>query len=96
MAKLFLLNGISATTAMVALSVGYIALVLAKKESGILKVIGNIIGVFVMIASILLILIKVAFISSCPYKSERFLMRQKMTQERMMPVQLPPTALPKK
>ncbi len=56
--RTMMVMGISATTAMIALALGYIVITLANKEKGGLKKIGNIIGVSIIVISALLILAK--------------------------------------
>jgi len=48
-----------ATMALIALALGYIACSLAKKEKGVLKTVGYIIGASIIVVSSLLILVKI-------------------------------------
>lgn len=58
------------TIALVALTLGYIVCSLAKKETGLLKKIGYIIGVAVIIISSVIVIVKVQCVARiCPMKS---------------------------
>jgi hypothetical protein len=91
------LLSIPGTTAMIALALGYIVVVLANKEKGRLKSYGYIIGVAIIITSSLLILAKVLWITTGATKCDRILMHQKMMMQEREPLKMmPPAPVPKK
>jgi len=91
------LLGIPGTTAMIALALGYIVVVLANKEKGRLQPLGYLIGAAIIIVSTLLILAKFVWITTGATKCDRILMHNKtMMQEREPLKMMPPAPVPKK
>ena len=89
--------GISGTTAMIALALGYIVVTLANKEKGRLKSYGYIIGAAIIIASTLLILAKFVWIATGVSSRCGVSMHQKMMMREREPLKMmPPAPVPKK
>lgn len=87
-----ILSGVPATTAMVALALGYIVVTLANKEKEWLKAIGNIIGISIIVISGLLVLAKILWVATTGTKCGPTVMRQRMMmqQQQQMPLEKTP------
>lgn len=91
------LLSIPGTTAMIALALGYIVVVLANKEKGRLQPLGYLIGAAIIIASTLLILAKFVWITTGVSSRCGVSMRQKMMMQEREPLKMmPPAPVPKK
>jgi len=91
------LLSIPGTTAMIALALGYIVVVLANKEKGRLQPLGYLIGAAIIIASTLLILAKFVWITTGVLSRCGVSMNQKMMMQEREPLKMmPPVPVPKK
>ncbi len=91
------LLSIPGTTAMIALALGYIVVVLANKEKGRLQPLGYLIGAAIIIASTLLILAKFVWITTGVSSRCGVSMHQKMMMQEREPLKMmPPALVPKK
>jgi len=85
------------TTAMIALALGYIVAILAHKEKGKLQPLGYLIGAAIILASTLLILAKLAFITTNFSSRCNVSMHRKMMMQEQQPLKvMPPAPVPKK